>query len=227
MLIDHVGVVLTNIYPDYVHVFIIFRAVGRLAWPIFAYLLAEGFRHTKAHDKFMMRLLAFAFISQIPYALAFGNTISFTANTNIFYTLFLGGMAIFLYERYKARYNGQTMAVIAAILPTATMAEVLTADYGGLGVCFIFVVYLVKPKIARLIAVGAFALSQFIPLVMAYSLGIVFPTEYLLMIPFALATIPLIALHNGKRGYNWALSKWLFYWFYPAHLAILAVITML
>ena len=50
MLIDHIGVVLTSLYPDYAHILILFRAVGRLAWPIFAYLLAEGFRHTMASD---------------------------------------------------------------------------------------------------------------------------------------------------------------------------------
>ena len=95
MLIDHIAVAFPDTFPLW------FRAVGRLAWPIFAYFLAEGFRHTKAREKFLMRLLAFAVISEIPYDLVMGNAVNFAANTNIFYTLFLGGMAICLYERLK------------------------------------------------------------------------------------------------------------------------------
>ena len=218
MLLDHLAVV----FPDYLLLW--FRGVGRLAWPIFAYLLAEGFRHTKSPEKFLIRLFAFALISEIPYDLAMGNTISFTANTNIFYTLFLGGMAIFLCKRFKERYGWRTMAVLGAILPTASLAEVLTADYGGLGVLFIFTMYAVKRRPLRLAAMGGFALAQFIPLLMAYSLGIEVRLEYLLMIPFALATVPLIALYNGRRGIQ---AKWLFYWAYPTHLAMLVVISII
>lgn len=218
MLIDHMGAVFPDYFPFW------FRAVGRLAWPIFAYLLAEGFRHTKASEKYLLRLLAFALISEIPFDLALYKQVNFIANTNIFYTLFLGGMAICLYERMKERRNWQTMAVITAILPTAILAEILSVDYGGMGVLFIFAMYAIKPKKLRLIAMGAFALSQFIPLAAAYPLGIELRWEYFLMIPFALATVPLIALYNGKRGIK---SKWLFYIAYPAHLAVLAAIAVM
>jgi hypothetical protein len=218
MLFDHLHVAFPDTFPFW------FRGIGRLAWPIFAYLLAEGFCHTKASEKFLMRLLAFAVISEIPYDIVFGNEINFFTNTNIFYTLFLGGMAICLCERLKERRGWQTMAVIGAVLPTAVLAEILSVDYGGMGVLFIFVMYAIKSQTLRLIAFGAFALSQFIPLVMAYSLGIEIPTRYLFMIPFALSAMPLIALYNGERGRK---TKWLFYWAYPAHLAVLAVIAMI
>jgi hypothetical protein len=218
MLIAHMGAV----FPDYFPVW--YRIIGRLAYPIFIYLLAEGFRHTKAPEKFLMRLLAFALISEIPYDLALGYGVNFIAKTNIFYTLFLGGAAICLYERMKARRGWQTMAVIFSILPTAILAEVLTADYGGMGVFFIFVMYAVKPKIPRLIIMGVFALSQFIPLAVAHNMGIAIPTEYLLMIPFTLATVLIVDFYNGKRGLK---AKWLFYIAYPAHLAVLAVIAIM
>ena len=218
MLIDHTGAAFPDIFPFW------FRCVGRLAWPIFAYLLAEGFRHTKAPEKFLMRLLAFAVISEIPFDIVTGNTISFAANNNIFYTLFLGGMAICLCERMKERRNWQTMAVIAAIIPTAILAEILTVDYGGMGVLFIFAMYAIKPKTPRLMAFGAFALSQFIPLAAAFVMGIVIPLKYMLMLSFALATVPLIAMYNGERGIK---AKWLFYYVYPAHLAVLAFISVM
>jgi len=217
MLIDHLAVAFPDTFPFW------FRAIGRLAMPTFAYLLAEGFRRTKAREKFLIRLLAFAVISEVPYDFVMGNAVNFAANTNIFYTLFLGGVAIRLYERLKERRDWQTMSVIAAILPTAILAEILSAEFGGLGVLFIFVMYVIKPRAARLTAVGAFALSQFIPLAMAHSFGIAIRWEYLLMIPFALVTVLFVALYNGERGRK---TKWLFYAAYPAHLAVLAVAMM-
>ena len=218
MFFDHLAVVFPDVFPFW------FRGIGRLAWPIFAYLLAEGFRHTKAPEKFLMRLFAFALISEIPYDLAMGNAISFTADTNIFYTLFLGGIAICLCEHLKERRGWQTMAFITALLPTAILAEILSADYGGLGVLFIYAMYAIKPHTARLITLGVFTLSQFIPLAVAYPLGIEIPLKYLLMIPFALAAVPIIGFYNGKRGYS---AKWLFYGFYPVHLTVLAVISVM
>ena len=217
MLIDHLAVVFPDYFPFW------FRGIGRLAWPIFAFLLAEGFRHTKSREKFVMRLLAFALISEIPYDIAMGNNISFISNTNIFYTLFLGGMAICWYERMKKWYDKQTLAVIGALLPTALLAEILSADYGGMGVLFIFAVYAIKTKWVRMATVGALALTQFIPLIPARILGIDIRLEYWLMIPLALATMPLVAMYNGKRGTQ---VKWLFYCFYPAHLAVLAIIAV-
>ena len=217
MLFDHLAVVFPDIFPFW------FRGIGRLAWPIFAFLLADGFRHTKSPEKFVMRLLAFALISEIPYDIAMGNNISFIANTNIFYTLFLGGMAICLYERMKNKYNWKAAAFIGAVFPTAVFAELLTVDYGGIGVLFVFAVYAIKPQRLRIAAVGVFALSQFIPLIPAHFLGIEIRLEYWLMIPFALATVPLVSMYNGKRGVQ---AKWLFYLVYPVHLTVLAITAM-
>ena len=70
MLVDHIGVTFPEATPFG------FRAVGRLAFPIFVYLLAEGFRHTKAPEKFLMRLFIFAIISEIPYDIVMGNAIN-------------------------------------------------------------------------------------------------------------------------------------------------------
>ena len=154
MLADHLWVVFPDTFPFW------FRGVGRLAYPIFIYLLAEGFRHTKSKEKFLLRLLAFAVISEIPYDMALRNEINFFANTNIFYTLFLGGMAICLYERFRERRGWQSMAVIAGLLPTVILATILSTDYGSMGVLFIFAMYIIRPHKLRLITFGGFALSQ-------------------------------------------------------------------
>ena len=93
MIIDHIGAV----FPDTISIW--FRVVGRLAFPIFVFLLAEGFRHTKSSRRFLIRLGFFAIISEPVFDLAFNNGIDFFADTNIFYTLFLGGVAICAFSR--------------------------------------------------------------------------------------------------------------------------------
>ena len=215
MILDHLAVV----FPDYFPFWL--RGIGRLAWPIFAFLLAEGFKHTKSPEKFLLRLLAFALISEVPYDLAMGNDISFIADTNIFYTLFLGGMAICQCEKMKKWRGVSTMATLGALLPAALLAEILTAEYGGMGVLLIFAAYAIKPKGLRIAVMSVFALSQFIPLVPAHFLSIEIRLEYWLMVPFTLAAMLLIANYNGKRG---TPVKWLFYLAYPAHLVVLAAI---
>jgi hypothetical protein len=129
MLADHLAVVFPCYFP------LEFRAIGRLAWPVFAYLLSEGFRHTKAPDKFLLRLFMVAIISQIPYSVAILGTqsVNFISNTNIFYTLFLGGAAIVIYKRLEEKTQ-KLAAYIVAVLPVSMLAELLSSDYGGIGV---------------------------------------------------------------------------------------------
>ena len=253
MILDHAAIV----FPR--HIPLEFRAVGRLAWPIFAYLLAEGFRHTKDPNKFLLRLGVLALISQIPYSIAIAwagqqdwqqgyqgyqyyqgyvswvqsISFTFTVNTNIFYTLFLGGAAIVLYERLNAK-GYKSLVYVGAILLAALLAELLTADYGGMGVLFIFTMYIITDRGRRLVAMVAFSLSQFIPLVLLYFAGNIgdFQLEItqrgtnimLLMVGFTLFSVMLTAFYNGKRGRD---MKWLFYAAYPVHLVVLAVMVIL
>ncbi|MCL2387475.1 MAG: conjugal transfer protein TraX [Defluviitaleaceae bacterium] len=117
MFIDHVGAVIPEFVGFEPQGMNIFRVIGRVSFPIFVCLVAEGFRHTKSPMKYLARLGIFAILSEIPYDLAFnfqwwrfrqcGSTstlffpnsgIDFFANTNIFYTLFLGGAAIVTYQ---------------------------------------------------------------------------------------------------------------------------------
>jgi len=103
MVIDHIG----GAFPQYTP--LEFRVIGRLTFPIFVYLLAEGFRHTRSPHKFLLRLLAFAIISEPFYDWALTrarNTsidyglwqVDFLNYTNIFFTLFLGGCAIVVFK---------------------------------------------------------------------------------------------------------------------------------
>lgn len=120
MSIDHIGAVFPFYTPE------IFRWIGRIAFPIYAYLIAEGCTYTKNINKYMLRLGMFALISEIPFDLAFGQiyfsfeespleVISFISFTNVFYTLFLSVACISIYEKLKLKSN-QLFALIPLIL---------------------------------------------------------------------------------------------------------------
>jgi len=219
MLIDHIGVAFE--LP------IGFRIVGRLAFPIFVFLIAEGFHHTRSPEKFLLRLFIFAIISEPFYDWAISRPgtppwhVDFLAYTNIFYTLFLGGMAIFAYKKLHPEF-GTMLAAIPALI-AAVLALMLTSDYGAYGVFFIVAMYLVNKK-WRLPVLAVFCLLQFaswyrVLLHYFFTYNQVLWGHWL-MIFATLITVPLIAHYNGQRGRS---LKWLFYAAYPAHLAILGI----
>jgi len=206
MLIDHIGAVFRGFAP------VIFRSVGRIAFPIFAYMIAQSCLHTKSLGKYLLRLGIFAVVSEVPFDLAFRNNISFISKTNIFYTLFLGVACITLYEKLKSK--SKILAVLPA-LPLIFLAEVLGADYGAFGVILIFLLYLAYPKkrITRavILTVG-----------MAYLYGLSFVRPWYFL--FSLAAVLMVLLYNGKEGVK---AKWAFYAFYPLHLVLLVAILRL
>lgn len=198
------------------------RLIGRMAFPIYCFLLVEGFLHTRSVKKYAFRLLLFAFLSDIPFDLAIAGTWWSTDYSNVFFTLFLGLCLIwaisyiekfyeFWMEKQWESFLGKLICfVLGAILAIAFGAfgeMVLKCDYGIAGVLAILVIYLFrKPK-----ELG-FAAS--ILLLSALSSS----TEIVAM----LMLIPLMK-YNGQRGRN---MRYVFYAFYPVHLLILALICM-
>lgn len=191
MLIDHVGAVLI---PQLVEL----RIIGRLAFPIYCFLLVEGAVHTSNWKKYLGRLLAFAVISEVPFDLALrGRLVDVTAQ-NVFFTLSFGLLAVILFQQLKNR----TLAWGAALL-LVLGAEFLQTDYGGGGVIMILVFYLFREQV--LIKAAA--------LIMEITVGFGGLENYAV---FALAPI---LCYNGKKGPDGL--KYLFYVFYPAHLLVL------
>lgn len=181
------------------------RMIGRLAFPIYCFLLVEGFLHTSNVKKYGTRLLVFGLISEIPFDLAFGQSWCDPSAQNVFFTLFIGLIALWLWHRYEGCFWKQT----AAFLACCFAAWVLKTDYDAYGVFLIVLLYVIRrlPTGPR-IAVGALG--------MTYEASIAY--EYLTEV---LAIIP-IAMYNGERGRRW--NKYLFYAFYPAHILVLYLI---
>ncbi|MCF8018051.1 conserved membrane protein of unknown function [Petrocella atlantisensis] len=195
MLVDHIGAIL---YPD----MSLLRMIGRLSFPIFAFLVAEGFHHTQNIKKYGIRLGIFALISEIPYDLAFrGNLIDFYRQ-NIFFTLFLGLVCLWLYQRYRTH---QSMVGMIAILLTGALSVFLRTDYSIYGIAMIFLFYFFRDR--RILACGSASIINF-------TMGSVIQGLAILAMPFILA-------YNGKKGMN---LKYLFYGFYPVHLILLYII---
>lgn len=209
MLIDHVGV---ELFPGV----IIFRIIGRLALPIFAYMIAEGCQYTRNRLRYLGTVAGLGLLCQAVFYAA-----ERSLYMGILITFALSITFIFSVDFYIKRKTAASFTVAAAgvlfvlfavfAAPAIFKTQGYCVDYGALGVFLPIAVYYVRGKAAKLTA--AFTVLT----VMAYFSGAV---QW-----FALLAIPLLALYNGKRGkYN---LKYMFYIFYPTHLAAIYLIGLL
>lgn len=209
MTLDHIGMIL---FPHIVWL----RAVGRLAFPIFAYMIAEGCFYTRSRVRYLLTLLAVAVPCQIVYAVYMQS-----AYQCVLVTFALSVVLIMLYECALARKTVLAWLVFAcAVMGIAggilVLQKVLSAwdfgvDYGAFGVLLPLIIYVGRNKGQRLLlcAVGLLPIC-----ILAVNLQW-----------WCYAALPLLALYNGKRG-KYPL-KYLFYIYYPLHLAALYGISLL
>lgn len=185
--------------------------------PVFFFFIADGYKYTRSKKKYASRLLIFAFITQIPFAILNGGRFFICENFNIFFTLFLGLMAIMLWET-----DLKLPLRITGVILIDGITLFLQAEWMLFGVLIMLGLHIFreKPK-ARLIwfSVNAsimmfissgFSLSALIsPL---FWFGIFF-----LFMGYFLRT----ACYNGEKGSHPVFSKWFFYLFYPVHLLVI------
>ncbi len=195
MLIDHVGYMF---FPQHV----IFEIIGRIAFPIFAYLLVEGFVHTRNVKKYMLRLGVFALVSEIPFDLMFFGKLDFN-HQNVFFTLFLGLLMLYLMDKMPRGIDCFLCGLVFVLA-----ADLLRTDYGSFGILMIFWFYLYREQ----------KLWKFIGIALINVLLMSGSQVYAI-----LAFIPIL-LHNRKEGPK---IKWFFYGFYPAHLLILYFVNLI
>lgn len=204
MTVDHIGYLF---YPGVSWM----RMVGRLTFPIMAFLIAEGYRHTHDLRQYETRLFVFALISMLPFYLAFGWV------GNVGFTLLCGLLALDCAARLERMW--QRTAVLLGF-----MALSLPCDWGFSGVLAIYLFGRVENK--RLgAACGVVALlivSSLKDQCLAAVLGpgVYAPMKFETMCAVLLAIPPLI-LYNGSRGRR---MKYWFYIYYPLHLAVLGLI---
>lgn len=184
----------------------VMRGIGRIAFPIYCFLLVEGFHKTHDVRKYLLRLLAFALISEIPFDFAFESTMLEFSYQNVFFTLFLGLLTISCMDFIKNNIKIKPVMFISAFLAAAAgavLAQFLHTDYGATGVAMIVVLSLFYGNQKRLAVAGAVAFCWEIPAPLAFI---------------------FVGLYNGERG---AGLKYFFYAFYPLHLLLLYLISVL
>lgn len=200
MLIDHIGFMLL---PQYFFL----RGIGRLAFPIFAFMIANGYRHTSNPAKYLLRLAVFAIGFQWFYA-----QIMHTNNLSIFATLALGLLAIWLADMARQRLSNKYLGFALALLIGAAFSFIgnwIGVDYSWYGVAMVFTAWLFYERFS-ILAVSWLALN------IAYIWPLSFSSIHI-QIYSMLALIPIF-FYNDRPGKS---NRWFFYIFYCAHLGIL------
>lgn len=194
MLIDHMGSVL---FPSEIWM----RCIGRLAFPIFCFLIVEGCHYTYDVRRYLGRLGIFALISEIPYDLAFhGNLLEFSSQ-NVFFTLFFGVAMLMLMRGCR---NWPEKVVV--LLITMWISVFFRCDYSYRGILLIFMFYIFRGNKVLTAAAGFFWNFLYQGSIQIYGIW---------------ATVPIM-LYNGEEGKK---MKAFFYLFYPVHLLVLWIIS--
>ena len=206
MLIDHAGLIL---FPGQYWM----RIVGRIAFPLFAYCIAEGYRYTRYRLRYFLQIFLLGVGCQIVYYIAERDWY-----LGILLTFSLSIVLMELARRCKAAFQSEDkkaawlwgVAFFAAVLAVWGFTTVVTVDYGFVGMLLPVLAYLPEKVGLRkgLFIVGILALA-----VDQYQ-----PAGYVGQF-FGLLAVPFLCAYNGKPGKH--RMKWFFYIFYPAHLALL------
>lgn len=178
--------------------YFILRSVGRLAFPIFAFLIVEGFIHTRSHRRYGWNLFVCALISEIPWALTHHGL--HLMGHNVIFTLLWGYLGLCVVERNRNNWHKSGVILMTML----AVAFLFRADYGGSGFAFIVMLYALRRHHALQALVGCCMLP------MKWVTGLAF--------------IP-INMYNGRRGFiQGPVGKYLFYAFYPVHLFVIWII---
>ncbi|MCQ2506820.1 MAG: conjugal transfer protein TraX [Lachnospiraceae bacterium] len=206
----------TELENTLARLYYVFKALGRISFPIFCFCLVIGYLHTRNIKKYILRLAIFAIISEIPFDMAFyGPETSsiiplFTfEHQNVILTFLISILTILGIDYFgtnlkglrKQEYTVRSAAVyrLLVLIIGILLSYFLKTDYSYVGLMMLVLIFLTRDfKKFNLVATG----------ILAYASS-----------PFALFSLPFIALYNGKKGRGF---KYFFYVFYPLHLFLLS-----
>lgn len=213
MIVDHIGVFF---FPDVV----LFRLIGRLAFPIFAWTIANGARHTRNVRSYALRLFGFAILSELPYHFAGTFRDPEFSQINVLFTLFIGLIAILVIQRSPKPFWPIPIIFLALI------ADLLHADYGSLGVLAVVGFYLFASQRAALVIYQS-AIFLFPYLLTGISDSAKFAEQFSgdileknMQLFGLLALVPL-AQYDNKPGKH---MGYFFYLFYPLQFVVIIIL---
>lgn len=203
--------------------------IGRLAFPIFAFLAAEGFRRTRNLRRYLLRLLSGALLSEIPFNLMCGGSVIYPYHQNVLWTFLLALLCIALTEKIRARFRPLFAApACAAILILGfLLGFAAMLDYYGAGVLTVFTFYFFKKRNWT---------GRFCQLLCLYYLNVTLLGGYCYVVSlfghpfelaqqgFALLALIPIWLYRGRQGPHGKAFRVFCYAFYPAHMLLLFLV---
>lgn len=210
MIIDHIGYLF---FPQIIWL----RIVGRLAFPIFALFVAEGYTHTHSKKKYVLTLLLFGIVSQVPYYLVFGEHV-----LNIMFTFVFSITVIYLMEQIKKNPERLWLHFILLLfhLFLIIFSIIDFIEYGFFGVYLVVMFYYIKDTPKRHVLFVLINIFLALPAILYMPSN---PFAYVQLA--AILSIPVFSMYNGQKG---ELNlKYMFYIAYPAHLLILYFINTL
>lgn len=227
MLVDHIGYEI--IYPVYAsmsavgasdlpeirmvyRLYLLCRCIGRISFPIFAFLLVEGIHHTSDRKKYALRLATGAVLAEIPYNLVVFGSIS-GPKQSIMATLLLGFLAV----HYMGKCRSLTWKPVI-LLPFAVLAEVFRVEYSWKGILLIALFELSREMYSRNLmrTGGMIVLFHYMSSRMLHFGNFTLPMQVL-----GVLSMPIIAGYDGRKQTQSKAVQWGFYLFYPVHLLIL------
>lgn len=223
MLLDHMGatLILSGYYAvaqrggaavnDWLRLYYILRIIGRVAFPLYCFMLVEGFHHTRNVKKYMLRLGIGMLLAEIPFDLALNGTLVDWSSNSVMVTLLLGCMMLLTMEKTANRFLKAGL-----IVPFYLLAELLQTDYAGHGILIIAMLALTRglPKEKLLRTVALIPLLWFGGTVPIGSVRV--PMEI-----FGLVSLVPMFLYDGRKLTRNKAVQWGFYLFYPVHLLVL------
>ena len=219
MLCDHLWAALPAA-PD------LLTHIGRLTFPIFAFQVAEGFARTRDRKRYLLRMLAFAAISEVPFDLFYGGTVFYPFHQNVMFTFTLAILLLLGVEKFRKKGKiPYLLAAVAAMILGYVLGAVTMVDYYGCGVVTVLLFYLCRewkwgwlPELAGLLYLNGVPLAGEELTVM----GIPFPEQGLA----ALALVPILC-YRGRQGPHSRAIQYACYAFYPVHMLALALLQRL
>ena len=210
--------------------------LGRLAFPIFAFMLVEGFYKTKNRSKYLKRIFIFAVISEIPFNLlvstsVFGSPSIFFPYNNVLWTFGIALYMLVLFEKIKNKDNLPVTVKIFGKIIISILAMFIThligSDYLEYGIMTVLVFYFFRSRkwwnfVAQVILltwINIFLIPRYDFSFYLFGNKIYAPVQ-----SFAIFSLVFIWLYNGKQGIHNKITKYMFYSFYPLHLLLIVMI---
>ena len=202
---------------------------GRVAFPIFAFMAVEGYFHTRSFKKYILRMLLFAVLSEIPFDLMYGGTWFYPVHQNVLWTFLLSLLGVWLME--QVRKKGKTwmylLVCVLVVLAGLGLGTLCMVDYYGAGVLTVFVFYFLHGRkwwcflgqLAALYWLNVELLGGLMYPVQLFGMEFELCQQGLAL----LALIP-IWLYRGRQGYHSKPFQYLCYAFYPVHMLLLVVV---